>query len=102
MAKRPQLSHKGTATKNDVVNALYNEIGYSKKYSAELVDFCFDTIKEQLSLDRNVKMSGFGHFVLRNKKARLGRDPTTGKKITIPERTVVTFRLSASLKEKVQ
>ena len=100
--KKPKLTHKETATKNDVVNVLYNEIGYSKKYSAELVDFCFDVIKKQLFSGHNVKISGFGHFLLRHKNARLGRDPTTGERITIPKRKVVTFRVSDSLKERVQ
>ena len=101
-SKKPKLTHRETATKNDVVNVLYNEIGYSKKYSAELVDFCFDVIKKQLFSGRSVKISGFGHFIVRNKNARLGRDPTTGEKITIPKRKVITFRVSDSLKEKVQ
>lgn len=102
MTKKPQLNHVKTASKLDIVNELYSGIGYSKKYSAELVEFCFDVIKKQLSLNRNVKISGFGHFVLKNKKARLGRDPTTGKKITIPKRKVVSFRVSALLREKIQ
>ena len=102
MTKKPQMTHTKTATKMDIINELYNEIGYSKKYSAELVEFCFDTIKKQLSLNRNVKISGFGHFVLKNKKARLGRDPTTGKRITIPKRKVISFRVSALLRKKIQ
>ena len=102
MPSEPILSHNGTATKNDVVQNLYNEIGYSKKYSACLVESCFDIIKKQLLSGRNVKISGFGHFVLREKNARLGHDLTTGDKITIPARRVVAFKLSSSLRRKVQ
>ena len=102
MANKPIMSHNGTATKNDVVQNLYNEIGYSKKYSADLVESCFDVIKQKLLSGSNVKISGFGHFVLREKNARLGHDPTTGDKITIPARRVITFKISSSLRKKVQ
>ena len=98
----PSFTHKETYTKNDIVEALYNEIGYSKKYSANLVDFCFDTIKEKLFSNKNVKISSFGHFMLRDKKERQGRNPTTGGHLTIPPRRVLTFRVSASLRKKVQ
>ena len=102
MAKNLQLNHKGTFTKNDIISAVYNEIGYSKKYSAELVEFCFDMIKKKLSSNHNVQISGFGHFLLKDKKQRWGRNPTTGQRVSIPSRRVVTFRSSASLIKKVQ
>lgn len=102
MSNKPTMSHKGTATKSDIAQNLFSEIGYSKKYSANLVESCFEIVKKQLLSGSNVKISGFGHFVLREKNARLGHDPTTGDKITIPARRVITFKLSSSLRKKVQ
>ena len=100
MSKK-EMKHTDTYTKNDIINAVYNEIGYSKKYSTELVEFCFDAIKEKLRTNHNVKISNFGHFILRDKKARIGRNPTTGLNLTIPSKRVVTFRSSVFLKKKV-
>ena len=102
MVKKPCVTHTGTTTKSDIVDALYNEIGYSKKYSSELVDFCFDVIKKKLASNHNVKISNFGNFLLKDKKERLGRNPTTGKDITIPSRRVITFRVSHLLRKRVQ
>ena len=103
MANKPKYVNKnGTHTKVDIVLSVYNNIGYSKKFSAELVEFCFEAIKNQLSQNNNVKISSFGHFMLRDKKERIGRNPTTGDNIIINPRRVVTFRPSAFLKDKVQ
>lgn len=96
------FNHQSTFTKNDIVSSVYDKIGYSKKYSAELIDFCFDIIKKKLSSNHNVKISCFGHFILRDKKQRWGRNPTTGQKVSIPSRRVITFRSSADLIKKVQ
>jgi len=96
-----EIKHTDTYTKNDIINAVYNEIGYSKKYSTELVEYCFDIIKEKLRTNHNVKISNFGHFMLRDKKARVGRNPTTGLNLTIPSKRVVTFRPSVFLRGKV-
>ena len=102
MPKKPFCSHTETFTKNDIISSLYNEIGYSKQYSAELVNYCFNTVKEQLMAGHNVKISSFGHFILRDKKQRVGRNPMTGEGMTIPSRRVITFRASTDLVDKVQ
>jgi len=96
-----EMKHTDTYTKNDIINAVYNEIGYSKKYSTELVEYCFDIIKEKLRTNHNVKISNFGHFMRRDKKARVGRNPTTVLNLTIPSKRVVTFRPSVFLRGKV-
>ena len=103
MSNKPKyVNQNGTHTKVDIILSVYNSIGYSKKFSAQLVDFCFDTIKEQLANNKNVKISSFGHFMLRDKNERIGRNPTTGDNIVISSRRVVTFRPSVFLKDKVQ
>ena len=97
-----KVAHKGTVTKQDLADAVYNKIGFSKKLSVELVEFCFNTIKKKLSKNHNVKISNFGHFILRDKKARKGRNPTTGRPITLASRRVVTFRVSPFLRKNLQ
>ena len=90
-----------TLTKADIHLDLYKKIGYSKNLSAELVNSVFDTIKKKLCSNHNIKISGFGQFLLKDKKARKGRNPQTGKRITIKERRVLVFRSSPVLKQKL-
>ena len=89
-----------TTTKADLANAVYERIGgFSKRESAELVDTAFAILKESLSQGEKVKLSGFGNFVVRYKRARVGRNPVTGGEITIDSRHVVTFKPSPVLKD---
>ncbi|MBL7686190.1 MAG: integration host factor subunit alpha [Deltaproteobacteria bacterium] len=89
---------EGTLTKADIVESIYEKIGYSKKESAEIVEMVFDTIKETLEKGEKIKISGFGNFVIRAKKPRIGRNPQTGEEIEISARKVLTFRPSQVLK----
>jgi integration host factor subunit alpha len=86
-------------TKADLVNDLYERLGYSKRECANIVDSLFDIIKEALSKGENVKISGFGNFVVREKKERKGRNPKTGEEILISGRRVLSFKLSQVFKE---
>ena len=90
-----------TLTKADIYLDLYNKIGYSRQHSADLVNSVFDTIRNKLCSHRNVRLSGFGNFLLRDKKARKGRDPKTGKTIIIKERRVLVFHSSPLLRKKI-
>jgi len=86
-------------TKADIVQAVYARLGgFSKKESADLVDLVFETMKETLGRGEKIKISGFGNFVLRDKRARQGRNPQTGSPITITERRVLNFKASQLLK----
>ncbi len=89
---------KSTVTKADIVEKVYEKIGFSKKEAAELVELVFDTLKEVLVDGEKVKISGYGNFVVRGKKERIGRNPQTGDQITISARRVLTFRPSQVLK----
>lgn len=87
-------------TKAEIVQALYSRVGgFSKKESADLVDLVFEMIKETLGKGEKVKISGFGNFVLRDKRQRPGRNPQTGEAIQISERRVLTFKASQILKQ---
>ena len=88
-------------TKADLAEAIYERIGFSKRESAELVDLLFETMKDTLSEGENLKISSFGNFVVRQKEARVGRNPHTGEAITIAARKVVTFKASQKLKDAV-
>lgn len=87
-------------TKADIVQAVYTKLGgFSKKESADLVDLVFETMKETLGRGEKIKISGFGNFVLRDKRQRQGRNPQTGEPITITERRVLNFKASQLLKQ---
>ncbi len=85
-------------TKADIVENVYEQVGFSKKESAEIVELVFDTIKRTLESGEKIKISGFGNFIVREKKARIGRNPQTGQEIEISARRVLTFRPSQVLK----
>ncbi len=93
-----QNMDRSTMTKADIVEKVYEKIGFSKKEASELVEMVFGSLKDQLCKGEKVKISGFGNFVVREKKARVGRNPQTGEKITISARRVLTFRPSQVLK----
>ncbi len=89
-------------TKADLVEAVHSQLegssNASKRDSSELVELVFDTMKETLGTEGKVKISGFGNFAVRQKRARVGRNPQTGQEITIPPRRVLTFKPSQVLK----
>ena len=91
-----------TLTKADFVESVYSKIGgLSRRDSAESVDMLFEAVKETLSRGEPVKISGFGNFVVREKKARVGRNPQTGNDIEISARRVLTFKPSQVLKDQL-
>jgi len=88
-------------TKADIVESLYEKIGFSKKEAADLVELVFDQLKDTLAKGEKIKISGFGNFVVREKKSRVGRNPQTGQSIEISARKVLTFRPSQVLRAEV-
>ena len=87
-----------TVTKADIVEKVYEKIGFSKKEASELVELVFNSLKDTLQNGEKVKISGFGNFVVRAKNERVGRNPQTGESIKISARRVLTFRPSQVLK----
>lgn len=86
-------------TKAEIIDSVYEKVGgFSKKESAEIVETVFDTMKEVLARGEKIKISGFGNFVVREKKQRIGRNPQTGDPIPISARRVLTFKPSQVLK----
>ncbi len=85
-------------TKADIIESVYERVGFSKKESAEIVELVFDMLKETLERGDKVKISGFGNFQPRYKRARPGRNPQSGQPIEITARRVVKFVPSQVLK----
>ncbi|MGK0358338.1 MAG: integration host factor subunit alpha [Bradymonadia bacterium] len=89
-------------TKADIIERVYENLGgLSKKESAEIVEMVFETIKSTLERGEKIKISGFGNFVVRQKKERTGRNPQTGEEIKIAPRKVLTFKPSQVLKNAI-
>ena len=89
-------------TKADFAESLFEEIGLNKREAKEMVEFFFEEIKSSLEEGKQVKISGFGKFELRDKTSRPGRNPKTGEEIPITARRVVTFRSGQKLKARVE
>ncbi len=89
-------------TKADMAEMLYQELGLNKREAKELVEMFFEEIRSSLENGRQVKLSGFGNFDLRDKNQRPGRNPKTGEEIPISARRVVTFRPGQKLKARVE
>ena len=85
-------------TKIDIIETIYEKVGFSKKEVAKIVESVFDIIKEGLQKEEKIKISGFGNFVVRRKRARRGRNPQTGEDIEIGARRILTFKPSQVLK----
>ena len=88
-------------TKKDLVNLIYMQIGFSKQISENLIDDFFQTIIDNLSKEKTLKLSKFGTFTVREKKSRVGRNPKTKKEAIISEREVVLFKPSKEFKDFV-
>ncbi len=88
-------------TKKNIVNALYMQIGYSKKVSENLLEDIFELILDNLIKHNKVKITKFGTFIQRKKSKRIGRNPKTKENKIISERKVILFRPSKELKKLV-
>jgi integration host factor subunit alpha len=79
-------------TKADIVEIIHQKIGFGRKESTEIVEQVFEIIQETLESGEKVKISGFGNFVVRQKRPRRGRNSKSGDEIVISGRKVVTFK----------
>lgn len=95
------MAEAGTLTRADLAEALHGEIGLSRADSAKLVEQILDMMCSALANGENVKISGFGTFVLRDKGERIGRNPKTGIEVPIAPRRVLTFRASQTMRDRI-
>jgi len=88
-------------TKAEIFEKVQERIGITKKESAEMVEAVFAIMKSTLESGENLKISGFGSFIVKQKKDRRGRNPQTGESITIEARRILTFKPSGVLKDQI-
>ena len=86
-------------TKKEIINSIYMQIGFSKKVVESLLEDYLSILLTDLIKNKKVKISKFGTFILRYKKARIGRNPKTLENKTISDRNVVLFKPSKEFKE---
>ena len=91
----------GTLTRADLAEAIHHEVGLSRAESAHMVERVLAHMCEALAKGENVKISGFGTFVLRDKGERIGRNPKTGVEVPIAPRRVLTFRASQMMRDRI-
>lgn len=90
-----------TLTRADLAEVIYQKVGLSRSESAGLVEFIIEEILASLEKGEEVKVSSFGNFMVRDKRARIGRNPKTGEEVTITPRRVLSFRPSQVMKQRV-
>jgi integration host factor subunit alpha len=95
------MADDGTLTRADLADIIHREIGLSRADAADQVEATLRHMCEALSHGQNVKISGFGSFVLRDKGERIGRNPKTGVEVPIAPRRVLTFRPSQTMRDRV-
>src|SRR6476660_10461190 len=88
-----------TMTKADIVERIYEKVGFSKKEATEVVESIFELVKKRLEQGEKVKISGFGNFVVNEKRPRKGRNPQTGEEIVITGRTGLSVKASQVVKK---
>ena len=95
------MTSPGTLTRADRSEALHREVGLSRADSAQMVEQILEHMCAALSEGQNVKISGFGSFILRDKGERIGRNPKTGVEVPIAPRRVLTFRASQMMRDRI-
>jgi integration host factor subunit alpha len=90
-----------TATKSDLVKAVAEANGFPRNKSAELIETLIDLIRAKLAAGEDVLISGFGKFCVKKKRERRGRNPATGEDMLLAARSVVTFKCSGKLRDKI-
>ncbi len=91
----------GTLTRADLADTVHRRLGLSRAESASLVERVLHHMCHSLSEGQNVKISGFGTFILRDKGQRIGRNPKTGVEVPIAPRRVMTFRASQIMRDRI-
>ncbi len=90
-----------TLTKADLIDSIYNQVGFSRSTSTRLVESLLEIMKKSLVSGEDVLISGFGKFSTRSKHKRKGRNPATGADLTLKERRIVTFKCSSVLRSAI-
>jgi integration host factor subunit alpha len=95
------MAEAGTLTRADLAESLHRQIGLSRAESSDFVESILRHVSDALVEGENVKITGFGTFILRDKGERVGRNPKTGVEVPIAPRRVLTFRASQLVRERI-
>ena len=90
-----------TLTKDDLIQALYDQSGFSKQKARTAIETVFELVKKALESGEDVLISGFGKFIVREKASRRGRNPQTGQDLTLDPRRVITFKCSPRMRDRI-
>jgi integration host factor subunit alpha len=90
-----------TLTRADLADVVHRRLGLSRAESASVVERVLHHMCHALAEGQNVKVSGFGTFILRDKGQRIGRNPKTGVEVPIAPRRVMTFRASQIMRDQI-
>jgi integration host factor subunit alpha len=90
-----------TLTRADLADVAHRKLGLSRAESASVVERVLHHMCHALAVGQNVKVSGFGTFILRDKGRRIGRNPKTGVEVPIAPRRVMTFRASQIMRDRI-
>ncbi|MBI2233664.1 MAG: integration host factor subunit alpha [Micavibrio aeruginosavorus] len=90
-----------TITRADLAESVYEQVGLSRNESSDLVELVLEEVSKALIDGKNVKISSFGSFSIREKGERIGRNPKTGVEVPILPRKVLVFRASHVLKDRI-
>jgi len=101
IARSTDSIHGGTLTRADLADVVHTRLGLSRAESASVVERLLYHMCHSLSEGQNVKISGFGSFILRDKGQRVGRNPKTGVEVPIAPRRVMTFRASQIMRDRI-
>ena len=101
IARVKEAGTSGTLTRADLADIVHRKLGLSRAESANVVERVLHHMCHALSEGENVKISGFGSFILRDKGQRVGRNPKTGVEVPIAPRRVMTFRASQIMRDQI-
>ena len=88
--------------KAEIIEKVAKEVKLTKKAAKEAVDATFDTVNQALRKGDKVVLSGFGTFIIRNRKARIGRNPKTGNSLQLPQMNTIGFIAAKGMKKTVR
>ncbi|AKG06938.1 integration host factor subunit alpha [Moraxella bovoculi] len=89
-------------TKADMIDRLTIRLRITRQDARQIVDKFFEEISQNLADGKEVKISGFGNFELKDKKSRPGRNPKTGESIPVKARRVVTFKAGQKFRTRIE
>ena len=90
-----------TLTRAEMAEAISRDVGISVGDASRMVDAILEEMAAAMERGENVKISSFGTFLLRDKAARMARNPKTGEEAEVSARRVVTFNPSTGLRARV-